>query len=187
MDNFHFTFRSGGSWSEATFIHLLHMSAYMYMYMHTTHTPAGANISGDLKNLSVSIPQGTLFACGITFVVYIVLCMFTLNLPLTFSYLSPHSQTIQFHFHASGLIPRLFHIVSSLFLVTFSSFTCSRELLLSSYNYLQVSSSCLSLSYIAKMHNTSPHLLLPPSVGHQCRTSPHHSGGVCSHTVSCSL
>ena len=108
------------------------------------------------------------------------------NHPVSFLNLWSHSQTTQFHFQTSGLVLRLgfFHIVFSLSLVTFSSFTCSRELLLNNYNYLQVSSGCLSL----KLHiDFFPPPPFPLPLGHQCCTSPHHSGSVCSHTVRCSL
>ena len=46
----------------------------IYFYFRACKFPAGVNISGDLKDPSHSIPQGTLFSLCLTFGIYILMC-----------------------------------------------------------------------------------------------------------------
>lgn len=42
---------------------------------------AGANISGDLRHPSTAIPQGTLLACAVTFIIYFMICESQASIP----------------------------------------------------------------------------------------------------------
>ena len=141
-----------------------------------------------IVNLSKGGDHSYYFAQHFTYTMLLLLHHKLYEVYLTSCYIQQYMHT----YYSLSLMPQVYEFNASFSpcVVTFSAFTCTRELLLNNYNYLQVwtlslcqSNICLSLVSL-HTYMLCPLILSPV---HQCPARDDHHWSVLCHTVCSSV